>query len=257
MLRLDAIARHTGLSLLLVAVVFALLCDLSTNVTFNPARSLVADLTPEGPDRVRGFAWMQTVSGGVRRQCLPDLHLLWQRDPDPGHGRDHLRLFGRTGPVHRRARTRSTNAAARQNRPSRGIASWAVQGLAADGQLPGLRRLHHAGQDCPGRCAGSPHRAAVPAGPGDQPGLGLAPGLAGAGSAVGRREAAQDPPGPRSGLAGRAGHVRDGLLLCSGFRRARGGCRHGHGQRLLSMGTRHGPGGRGHGKATSCRPDSC
>lgn len=63
MLRLDTIARHTGLSLLLVAVIVALLCDLSTNVTFNPARSLVADLTPEGPDRVRGYAWMQTVSG--------------------------------------------------------------------------------------------------------------------------------------------------------------------------------------------------
>ncbi|MBI3346388.1 MAG: MFS transporter [Burkholderiales bacterium] len=63
MLRLDTLASTTGLSLLAVAVVVALLCDLSTNVTFNPARSLVADLTPEGPDRVRGYSWMQTVSG--------------------------------------------------------------------------------------------------------------------------------------------------------------------------------------------------
>lgn len=63
MLKLDTLASVTGLSLLAVAVVVALLCDLSTNVTFNPARSLVADLTPEGPHRVRGYSWMQTVSG--------------------------------------------------------------------------------------------------------------------------------------------------------------------------------------------------
>jgi len=63
LLELDKIAATTGLGLLAVAVVVVLVCDLSTNVTFNPARSLVADLTPEGPDRVRGYAWMQTVSG--------------------------------------------------------------------------------------------------------------------------------------------------------------------------------------------------
>ncbi len=63
MLELDAIATATGLSLLAVAVFVVLVSDLSTNVTFNPARSLVADLTPEGPDRVRGYAWMQVVSG--------------------------------------------------------------------------------------------------------------------------------------------------------------------------------------------------
>jgi MFS family permease len=63
MLELDTIAAATGLGLLTVAVLVALVADLSTNVTFNPARSLVADLTPEGPARVRGYAWMQTVSG--------------------------------------------------------------------------------------------------------------------------------------------------------------------------------------------------
>jgi hypothetical protein len=63
MLELDKIAAATGLSLVVVAVLVALVADLSTNVTFNPARSLVADLTPEGPARVRGYAWMQTVSG--------------------------------------------------------------------------------------------------------------------------------------------------------------------------------------------------
>jgi MFS family permease len=63
MLKLDTIATVTGTSLLAVAVFVALVADLATNVTFNPARSLVADLTPEGPARVRGYAWMQTVSG--------------------------------------------------------------------------------------------------------------------------------------------------------------------------------------------------
>jgi Na+/melibiose symporter-like transporter len=63
LLELDTIASFTGLGLLAVAVIVVLICDLSTNVTFNPARSLVADLTPEGTDRVRGYAWMQTVSG--------------------------------------------------------------------------------------------------------------------------------------------------------------------------------------------------
>ena len=46
MLQLDNIATATGLSLIAVAVLVALVADLSTNVTFNPARSLVADLTP-------------------------------------------------------------------------------------------------------------------------------------------------------------------------------------------------------------------
>lgn len=63
MLELDTLAAATGLSLIAVAVLVALVADLATNVTFNPARSLVAELTPEGPARVRGYAWMQTVSG--------------------------------------------------------------------------------------------------------------------------------------------------------------------------------------------------
>ena len=63
MLKLDVIAASTGLSLLTISVLVALLADMSTNITFNPARSLVADLTPEGPMRVQGYAWMQTISG--------------------------------------------------------------------------------------------------------------------------------------------------------------------------------------------------
>lgn len=63
LLHLDALAAATGLGLLTVAVVVVLVNDLATNVTFNPARSLVADLTPEGPHHTRGYAWMQVVSG--------------------------------------------------------------------------------------------------------------------------------------------------------------------------------------------------
>ena len=44
MLELDSIPTATGLSLIAVAVLVALVADLATNVTFNPARSLVADL---------------------------------------------------------------------------------------------------------------------------------------------------------------------------------------------------------------------
>jgi MFS family permease len=36
---------------------------LSVNVTFNPARSIIADLTTEGKQRTSGYVWMQIVSG--------------------------------------------------------------------------------------------------------------------------------------------------------------------------------------------------
>ena len=41
----------------------AIALDLSINVSFNPARSLITDVTPEGAERTRGYTWMQTVSG--------------------------------------------------------------------------------------------------------------------------------------------------------------------------------------------------
>jgi len=46
-----------------VALVVALTLDLSINVGFNPTRSIISDLTPEGEARTRGYTWMQTVSG--------------------------------------------------------------------------------------------------------------------------------------------------------------------------------------------------
>ena len=46
-----------------VAIVVALTLDLAINISFNPTRSVIADVTPEGPERVKGYTWMQTISG--------------------------------------------------------------------------------------------------------------------------------------------------------------------------------------------------
>jgi Na+/melibiose symporter-like transporter len=50
-------------NLLVVAVMVALTLDISINVSFNPTRSIIADVTPEGEARTRGYTWMQTISG--------------------------------------------------------------------------------------------------------------------------------------------------------------------------------------------------
>ena len=46
-----------------VAIVVALTLDLSINISFNPTRSIIADVTPPGDARTKGYTWMQTVSG--------------------------------------------------------------------------------------------------------------------------------------------------------------------------------------------------
>ena len=46
-----------------VAILVALMLDLSINVGFNPTRSIIADVTPEGQERTKGYTWMQTISG--------------------------------------------------------------------------------------------------------------------------------------------------------------------------------------------------
>ncbi|HAI58540.1 MAG TPA: MFS transporter [Xanthomonadaceae bacterium] len=46
-----------------VSIAVALALDLSINVSFNPTRSIIADVTPEGPQRTAAYTWMQTVSG--------------------------------------------------------------------------------------------------------------------------------------------------------------------------------------------------
>jgi maltose/moltooligosaccharide transporter len=50
-------------SLIAVAMVVALTLDLSINVSFNPTRSIISDVTPTGNPRTKGYTWMQTVSG--------------------------------------------------------------------------------------------------------------------------------------------------------------------------------------------------
>ncbi len=50
-------------SLIVVATVIALTLDLAINISFNPTRSIIADVTPEGDPRTKGYTWMQTISG--------------------------------------------------------------------------------------------------------------------------------------------------------------------------------------------------
>jgi maltose/moltooligosaccharide transporter len=62
--RIDTVASLLGIgNLLVVAVIVALTLDLSINIGFNPTRALIADVTPDGEARTRGFTWMQTISG--------------------------------------------------------------------------------------------------------------------------------------------------------------------------------------------------
>jgi len=62
--QIGVISEATGITnIILIASVIALMLDLSVNVTFNPARSIIADLTPEGKKRTTGYVWMQVISG--------------------------------------------------------------------------------------------------------------------------------------------------------------------------------------------------
>jgi maltose/moltooligosaccharide transporter len=61
---IDVISGKLGIaSLLVVAIVVALTLDLAINISFNPTRSIIADVTPEGNPRTKGYTWMQTISG--------------------------------------------------------------------------------------------------------------------------------------------------------------------------------------------------
>jgi maltose/moltooligosaccharide transporter len=60
---LGAISSATGMGILVVAISVALTLDLSINISFNPTRSIIADVTPEGEKRTFGYTWMQTISG--------------------------------------------------------------------------------------------------------------------------------------------------------------------------------------------------
>lgn len=61
---IDVISSSLGIGGILgVAIVVALTLDLAINVSFNPTRSIIADVTPEGIERTKGYTWMQTISG--------------------------------------------------------------------------------------------------------------------------------------------------------------------------------------------------
>ncbi len=61
---IEIIDRALGLgNLLAVAIAVALTLDLAINISFNPTRSIIADVTPEGEARTKGYTWMQTISG--------------------------------------------------------------------------------------------------------------------------------------------------------------------------------------------------
>ncbi|MFQ5568065.1 MAG: MFS transporter [Rhodothermales bacterium] len=61
---LDVISSAMGIDGILgVAIAVALTLDLAINVSFNPTRSIIADVTPEGENRTKGYTWMQTISG--------------------------------------------------------------------------------------------------------------------------------------------------------------------------------------------------
>src|ERR1039457_3397221 len=61
---IDTISHALGIAnLLIVATIVALSLDLAINISFNPTRSIIADVTPEGNERTKGYTWMQTISG--------------------------------------------------------------------------------------------------------------------------------------------------------------------------------------------------
>jgi len=61
---IGVISASMGMEAILgVAITVALTLDLAINISFNPTRSIIADVTPEGVKRTQGYTWMQTVSG--------------------------------------------------------------------------------------------------------------------------------------------------------------------------------------------------
>lgn len=60
---IDLISNTLGISsLMAVAITIALTLDLSINISFNPTRAIIADVTPDGEARTKGYTWMQSVS---------------------------------------------------------------------------------------------------------------------------------------------------------------------------------------------------
>jgi maltose/moltooligosaccharide transporter len=61
---IDVIGAALGIEEIIgVAIAVALSLDLAINISFNPTRSVIADVTKEGVVRTKGYTWMQTISG--------------------------------------------------------------------------------------------------------------------------------------------------------------------------------------------------
>lgn len=61
---LDVVSAALGAGGILgVAIAVALTLDLAINVSFNPTRAIIADVTEPGEERTRGYTWMQSISG--------------------------------------------------------------------------------------------------------------------------------------------------------------------------------------------------
>ncbi|MEM9401988.1 MAG: MFS transporter [Pseudomonadota bacterium] len=64
--QIGVISTSMGLeSVVGIALIVVISLDFSVNVGFNPTRSVIADVTQEGSERVKGYTWMQTVSGSL------------------------------------------------------------------------------------------------------------------------------------------------------------------------------------------------
>ncbi len=60
---IDVVSSFLGITnLMAVAITVALTLDLAINISFNPTRSVIADVTPEGEKRTKGYTWMQSIS---------------------------------------------------------------------------------------------------------------------------------------------------------------------------------------------------
>jgi len=64
--KIGVITSSLGMeSIVGIALIVALSLDFAVNVSFNPTRAIIADVTPAGDERTRGYTWMQTISGTV------------------------------------------------------------------------------------------------------------------------------------------------------------------------------------------------
>ena len=61
---MDVLQKLFGAQRLIpIALAVATTLDLAINLGFNPTRSIITDVTPDGKARTKGYTWMQTVSG--------------------------------------------------------------------------------------------------------------------------------------------------------------------------------------------------